>query len=139
MADVKSKEARSFNMSRIRGKDTKPEFLIRRWLHRQGYRYRLHVRGLPGKPDLVLPKYKTVIFINGCFWHGHSGCKKFKWPSTNREFWREKITGNINRDKYYYGVLQNLGWNVLIIWECEVNHLTKESLTLIKKSFDKPK
>lgn len=106
-------------MSGIRGKDTKPEMIVRKALHRAGYRYRLHVKDLPGKPDIVLPKYKTVIFVHGCFWHRHD-CEKFKWPKTRPEFWREKIEGNVERDRETVSDLEKLGWKVLLVWECEV-------------------
>ena len=99
MADIKTKESRSYNMSRIAGKDTKPEELVRKYLFSKGFRYRKNVRKLPGTPDLVLPKYRAVIFVNGCFWHGHEGCKYFVWPKSNTEFWRKKIETNISRDK----------------------------------------
>src|SRR5678816_647392 len=95
MADVHSKEIRSFNMSRIKGKDTKPEILVRKFLFSKGFRYKLHVKSLPGKPDIVLPKYKTVIFVHGCFWHGHEGCKYYVVPKTKTEWWLDKINGNI--------------------------------------------
>ena len=106
-------------MSGIRGKDTKPEMIVRRALHRAGFRYRLHVKDLPGKPDIVLPKYKTVIFVHGCFWHMHD-CKYFKWPKTRTEFWKEKIEGNAQRDKIALKQLKDNGWNVLTVWECEL-------------------
>lgn len=104
-------------MSGIHGKDTKPELLVRRGLHARGYRYRLHASDLPGRPDLVMPKYRAVIFVHGCFWHGH-GCHMFKWPSTRPEFWRAKINGNIARDKKHRTACCEQGWRVLTIWEC---------------------
>jgi len=125
MADVHSKETRSYNMSRIRSKDTKPEMLVRRFLHKNGFRYRLHVKTLPGKPDIVLPKYKTVIFIHGCFWHGHEGCKYYVVPKTRTEWWLNKIGGNIANDNNAKAILQNAGWDIITIWECE---LKKSSL-----------
>lgn len=106
-------------MSGIRGKDTKPEMIIRRGLHAMGFRYRLHDKSLPGKPDLVLPKYKAVIFVHGCFWHKHD-CKYFKWPKTRPEFWREKILGNVERDRLAISSLKQNGWRVLVIWECKL-------------------
>ena len=124
MADVHSKEVRSFNMSRIRSKDTKPEMIVRKFLHGQGFRYRLHVKNLPGKPDLVLPKYKTVIFIHGCFFHGHKDCKYFVVPKTRTEWWVNKINGNIANDAKAFDALQKLGWKVLEIWECELKPKT---------------
>ena len=107
-------------MSRIRSKDTKPEMIVRKFLHGQGFRYRLHVKDLPGKPDIVLPKYKTVIFIHGCFFHGHKDCKYFVVPKTRTEWWVNKINGNIANDTKAFEALQNLGWKVLEIWECEL-------------------
>lgn len=104
-------------MSGIKGRDTLPELFIRKALHKQGFRYKLHDKSLPGKPDLVLPKHAAVIQIQGCFWHGHK-CHLFKWPSTRKEFWREKISGNVERDKKNNQKLQSLGWKVLVIWEC---------------------
>lgn len=120
MADIKTKESRSYNMSRIAGKDTKPEELVRKYLFSRGFRYRKNVRKLPGSPDLVLPKYRTVVFVNGCFWHGHEGCKYFVWPKSNVEFWKKKIEANISRDQRKEAQLRNMGWNVLIVWECEL-------------------
>lgn len=120
MADVHSKETRSYNMSRIRSKDTKPEMLVRKFLHKNGFRYRLYVKTLPGKPDIVLPKYKTVIFIHGCFWHGHEGCKKAALPTTRREWWEEKIGRNIKNDINTEAALKAANWNIIIIWQCEL-------------------
>ena len=120
MADIKTQESRSYNMSRIAGKDTKPEELVRRYLFSKGFRYRKNVRKLPGSPDLLLPKYRTVIFVNCCFWHGHDGCKYFVWPKSNVEFWRQKIETNISRDQRKETQLRDMGWNVLVVWECEL-------------------
>lgn len=120
MADVHSKETRSYNMSRIKGKDTKPEMLVRKFLHSNGYRYKLHDKSLPGKPDIVLPKYKTVIFVHGCFWHGHENCKYFVIPKTRTEWWLNKINGNIANDKKAVKALEEAGWKVVIIWTCEL-------------------
>lgn len=120
MADCHSKETRSYNMSRIRSKNTKPEEIVRKYLFSQGFRYRKNDSRLPGKPDIVLPKYKTVIFVNGCFWHGHTGCRYFVWPKSNAEFWKAKIQGNIERDKTNYTLLTDMGWRILVIWECEL-------------------
>ena len=120
MADVHSKEIRSFNMSRIKGKDTKPEMLVRKFLFSQGFRYRLHDKKLPGKPDIILPKYKTVIFVNGCFWHGHEGCKYYVVPKTRTEWWLNKINTTIANDKKVVSALQNLDWKVITVWECEL-------------------
>jgi len=120
MADVHSKETRSFNMSQIRSKDTKPELLVRRYLFRHGFRYRLHVKDLPGRPDIVLPRFKTLIFIHGCFWHGHEACKYYKVPKTRTEWWLEKINGNIRRDIVAKQLLVDKGWRVIEIWECDL-------------------
>ncbi len=120
MADVHTPEQRSYNMSRIHRKNTKPEELVRKFLFSQGFRYRKNDAKLPGKPDIVLPKYKAVIFVNGCFWHGHEGCRYFVWPKNNAEFWKEKITGNIQRDKHNHQLLANQGWRVIEIWECQL-------------------
>ena len=120
MTDVHSKETRSYNMSRIRGKDTKPEMVVRRFLFANGFRYRLHDPKLPGKPDIVLPKYKTVIFVNGCFWHGHKGCSYFVLPKTRTEWWLQKIKGTMARDKAAEIGLNVLGWKVIVVWECQL-------------------
>lgn len=117
MVDVVDKVTRSRMMSGIRGKNTKPEWLVRRGLHARGFRYRLHARELPGKPDLVLPKYGAAIFVHGCFWHGH-GCHFFKWPASREEFWRAKIGANIQRDAKNIAALLDAGWRVATIWEC---------------------
>ena len=119
MADNHSKEVRSMNMSHIRSKNSKPEELVRKYLFSKGVRYRKNVKTLPGCPDIVLPRYKTVIFVNGCFWHKHD-CPRFVWPSTNEEYWRPKIMGNVERDKRNFAELQQLGWTVLTVWECEL-------------------
>ena len=113
-------------MSHIRSKDTKPEVLVRRFLFASGFRFRLHRKDLPGKPDIVLPKYKTAIFINGCFWHGHPGCKYATIPETNREFWLSKISGNVERDKITYSRLAEFGWKVIEIWQCQLKTRTKD-------------
>ena len=118
MADIVSAKKRSQMMAAIKGKNTKPELLVRRALHHRGFRFRLHVRDLPGRPDIVLPRYKTAIFVNGCFWHGHT-CKYFKLPATNSEFWRDKIRANQERDALKTKQLIDLGYNVLSIWECQ--------------------
>lgn len=120
LMDVHDQKTRSYNMSRVKGKDTKPEEIVRKYLFSQGFRYRKNDKRLPGKPDIVLPKYKTVIFVNGCFWHKHEGCKYFVWPKSNSEFWKEKIESNIVRDKKQYEELKNAGWHVIIVWECEL-------------------
>ena len=120
MTDVHNKKTRSYNMSRIKGKNTKPEMLVRKFLHKNGFRYRLNYSKLPGKPDIVLPKYKTVIFINGCFWHGHKGCKFFVIPKTRTEWWIKKIKGTIERDEIKIKELEKIGWVVKTLWECEL-------------------
>lgn len=117
MADVLTLEQRRLNMSRIRGRDTKPEMVLRRGLHALGLRFRLHRKDLPGKPDLVFPRAQVVIFVHGCFWHGHN-CPMFKWPATRRDFWKVKISGNRKRDKSSVDTLQSAGWRVLVVWEC---------------------
>lgn len=135
MADVHSKETRSYNMSRIRSKDTKPEMLVRKFLHANGFRYRLHVKDLPGKPDIVLPKYKTVIFIHGCFWHGHEGCKYYVVPKTRTEWWLNKIQGNSGNDKKAEDLLLSNGWNIITLWECDLKKATIEN-TLSKLMYN---
>lgn len=124
VADVLTPEQRKLNMSRIRGKDTKPELLIRRGLHARGFRYKLHDRKLPGRPDLVFPRYGAILFIHGCFWHGHN-CPLFKTPATRQEFWTEKIDGNRARDKKNAAALLKLGWRVVIVWECSLRGPSK--------------
>lgn len=119
MADVVSPEKRSQMMAGIRAKDTKPELLLRSGLHKLGFRFRLHRKDLPGRPDLVLPRYNAVVFIHGCFWHGH-GCHLFKWPQNRRDFWQKKIQGNQSRDVITIDRLRRAGWRVLIIWECSL-------------------
>jgi len=120
MTDVHDKATRSFNMSRIRSKDTKPEMIVRRFLFRKGYRFRLHDKKLPGTPDLVLRKYKTVIFINGCFWHGHEACKYYVVPKTRTEWWLKKINRNKQLDSENIKKLTASGWKVITIFECEL-------------------
>ncbi|MBE0523396.1 MAG: DNA mismatch endonuclease Vsr [Methanosarcinales archaeon] len=125
--DVHSPDQRSFNMSRIKGKNTKPEMIIRRWLWQNGYRYRLHRKDLPGKPDLVFAGRRKVIFVNGCFWHKHN-CSYFRWPKSNVEFWRQKIEGNVQRDADNFVALTSNGWSYLIVWECEIKEKNLEPL-----------
>ena len=122
MTDIVDKATRSRMMSAIRGKDTKPEMVVRRFLHRKGFRYRLHAKGLPGKPDIVLPKYRTVVFVHGCFWHRHRGCKLAASPKSNETFWRKKLDGNVERDRRNTQALESMGWRVLVVWECEINN-----------------
>lgn len=136
--DNRSKEARSKNMSHIPSKNTKPEETVRKYLFSKGFRYRKNVSTLPGKPDIVLPKYNAVVFVNGCFWHGHQGCKWFVRPKTNSEFWDAKFQYNAERDQRNYKKLEEMGLRVFIIWECEIRH--GDSVTaldiLIKKILD---
>ena len=124
MSDIFSQTKRSDIMSKISSKDTKPEILVRKFLFSKGFRYRINVKTLPGKPDIVLPKYKTIIFVNGCFWHGHN-CKKGKLPSSNTDFWKEKISNNKSRDAKNSDLLVKLGWKVIIIWQCEISNCLK--------------
>jgi DNA mismatch endonuclease (patch repair protein) len=134
MADVHSPEIRSYNMSQIKGKDTKPEVAVRRYLFSEGFRYRKNVKKLPGCPDIVLRRYKTCIFINGCFWHKHEGCKYFVWPMSNTDFWRNKIETNVLRDKRNYEALENLGWKIIVVWECEIKKDFKRTMEQLKIS-----
>lgn len=119
MADNLSQDIRKKNMSHIRSKDTKPEEKVRKYLFSKGFRYRKNVKALPGSPDIVLTKYKTVIFVNGCFWHMH-GCGRFKWPKTNEIYWEKKILRNVERDAENSKTLEEKGWRVLYVWECEL-------------------
>ena len=130
MADTLTPEQRSRCLSAVKGKDTKPEMIVRKYLFSKGLRYRLHVRSLPGNPDIVLPKYKTVVFINGCFWHGHEGCKYYRLPKSNVEFWESKITNNKNRDVLNEIKLKELGWRVIRIWECEIRRVQDRDQSL---------
>jgi DNA mismatch endonuclease, patch repair protein len=135
VADVHNKNTRSYNMSRIKGKNTKPEMLVRRFLFANGFRYRLNVKTLPGKPDMVLPKYKTVIFINGCFWHGHKGCKYFVVPKTRTEWWLNKIKGTQKRDREAEIQLNVQGWKVITLWECQLKNKSIDgTLNYLKES-----
>ncbi len=117
MPDVHDRATRSRNMAAVKGKDTKPELLIRRGLHGLGYRYRIQAKDLPGRPDLVFPKYNAVLFVHGCFWHGHA-CPLFRLPATRTEFWRNKITSNVRRDQKALAALQSQGWRAATVWEC---------------------
>ncbi len=119
MADTLTKARRSWNMSRIKGKDTGPERVVRSLLHRMGFRFRLHAKGLPGRPDIVLPRHKTVVFVHGCFWHRHRRCKNCTTPTNNRQFWVKKLEGNAARDRVKERALRKLGWRVIVVWECE--------------------
>ena len=135
--DVHDKATRSYNMSRIKGKNTKPEELVRKYLFSKGFRYRKNDKRLPGSPDIVLPKYKTVIFVNGCFWHGHEGCRYFVWPKSNPDFWKKKIEANILRDKQKIELLKSMGWKVLVVWECQLKvSCRKQTLENLVNSID---
>lgn len=123
--DTISKKARSELMARIKGRDTKPEIIVRKFLFSRGFRYRIHDSRYPGSPDIVLPKYRTAIFVHGCFWHGHEGCRLFRYPKTNYEFWYEKIKKNRERDERKIKLLEQQGWNVIVIWECQIKSLSK--------------
>lgn len=127
MVDVHSPEQRSYNMSRIKGKNTKPEMIVRQWLWRNGYRYRLQQKNLPGKPDIVFAGRRKVIFVHGCFWHKHE-CKYFKWPKSNAEFWQHKIEGNVYRDADNCAKLIAAGWEYMVVWECEIKEKNLEPL-----------
>lgn len=134
MADIFKKQKRSQIMSHISGKDTKQEIAIRKIAHSLGYRFRLHKKELPGKPDIAFPKYKKVIFVNGCFWHGHKNCTRSKLPVTHKKFWQRKIEGNIKRDRANYKALKKLGWSYLIIWQCSI---TKSNTAKLEANISK--
>jgi len=133
MTDVHNKKTRSYNMAQIKGKDTKPELLVRKYLYSKGFRYRLHDPKLPGKPDIVLRKYNTVIFVNGCFWHGHIRCKYFTLPKTRTDWWESKIKATQQRDNYNYSQLKKLGWDVIVVWECQLKTSSDERLRMIEQ------
>ena len=126
MADILEPAVRSYIMSQIKSKDTKPEMTVRRFLFANGFRFRTHDKKLPGKPDLVLKKYNTVVFVHGCFWHGHENCKHFKMPKSRREYWVPKIENNIARDRNNIQEVLSLGWNIIVIWECELTKVKLE-------------
>ncbi len=130
MTDSISAEHRSWNMSRIKSRDTKPERTLRSLLHRAGFRFRLHVKELPGRPDIVLPRYRTAIFVHGCFWHRHEGCRNTTTPSTRAQFWQDKFDANIDRDKRNVLYLEQLGWRVETVWECD---LGKDAPGVVKR------
>ncbi len=135
MADVHTTKQRSFNMSHIRSSNTKPELMVRHFLFAHGYRYRINVKNLPGKPDIVLPKYNTIIFVHGCFWHGHANCKYFKIPQTNTAWWTNKINTNKANDAKAVKALRKAGWKVLVVWECGLKaaKVEKTLASLLKK------
>ena len=133
----KVSEQRSRNMSAIKSKNTKPEIKVRKVLHSMGYRFRLHSKDLPGSPDIVLPKYKTVIFVHGCFWHRHQNCKYASTPKTRQEFWNKKFNENINRDKINQENLSSKGWKIIIIWECEIKNKKINLEQIFKKVIKK--
>jgi DNA mismatch endonuclease (patch repair protein) len=132
MTDVVSPEKRSQMMSGIKSKNTQPEIVLRKYLHNAGFRFRINVKDLPGKPDMVFRKYNSIIFIHGCFWHGHD-CKLFKWPKTRPEFWKKKIESNISNDEKVLQTLQLTGWRVCIVWECSVKGKGKDIMPVTKK------
>ncbi|MCZ6653884.1 MAG: very short patch repair endonuclease [Planctomycetota bacterium] len=136
MADVFDRETRSRVMARVRGEDTKPELLVRKWLYAKGYRYRVHRRDLPGKPDIVLSRLRTAVFVNGCFWHGHTRCSHSALPVTNQRYWRQKIERTVRRDRRNAQRLRHLGWHVVTVWECRIkedSYLTKRLLAPLKR------
>lgn len=135
MTDVHEPEVRSYNMSQIKSKDTKPEMFVRKFIHANGFRFRIHDKKLPGKPDIVLKKYKAIIFIHGCFWHGHEGCKYFVIPKTRTKWWLDKIARNKTKDNENDSILQENGWRIITIWECELkkNNRQKTLKILIQK------
>ncbi|MDF1607802.1 very short patch repair endonuclease [Hoeflea sp. YIM 152468] len=136
MVDIVTREVRSRMMSGIRGKNTKPEMVVRKALHAAGFRYRLHDKRLPGNPDLVFPKYRAVVFVHGCFWHGHD-CHLFRLPSTRSDFWCRKIAGNVERDRKAVQALENTGWRTGIIWECAVKGRTRLPIDTVLKNVEK--
>lgn len=139
-ADSLSSEKRSWNMSRIKNQDTSIELKVRRYLYHKGFRYQKNVNKLPGKPDIVLTKYNTVIFVHGCFWHRHEGCKDASTPKTRVEFWKNKFMRNVENDKKHQTELSNSGWQVIILWECDINHRFEETMScLISKLLDNQK
>jgi DNA mismatch endonuclease, patch repair protein len=125
MADIFTKKKRSQIMTNVHSSETKPEIIVRKFIFSRGFRFRKNVKRLPGKPDIVLSKFKTAIFIHGCFWHGHKGCKYAKLPATRSDFWKTKIDGNIIRDKQQITALKKLGWKVIIVWQCQISSLAK--------------
>ena len=130
MADVHDADTRSYNMSCVKSKNTKPEIWVRKYLFACGFRYRINVKKLPGTPDIVLPKYKTAIFVNGCFWHMHENCKYSSIPKNNHEFWEKKLTGNVKRDRDNYKKLEDMGIKVIVVWGCEIKKIEKDNSML---------
>ena len=130
MSDVHDAATRSYNMSKISGSDTRPEIIVRKLLFSNGFRYRKNVKTLPGTPDIVLPKYKAVVFVNGCFWHKHDNCRYFVWPKNNAEYWYSKIMNNVIRDRNNYALLEKEGWRVILVWECEIKQKSLQDLTI---------
>lgn len=128
--DKFSESKRSEIMSQVKGKNTKPEEVVRKFLFSKGFRYRKNDRRYPGKPDIVLPKYKTIIFVNGCFWHQHAGCKSATLPETNYSYWKEKLQRNVARDKIQIAKLKDMGWYVIVLWECEISSKEKREIRL---------
>jgi DNA mismatch endonuclease (patch repair protein) len=122
VVDQVSRERRSWNMGRIRSDDTRPELEVRSMLHRMGYRFRLHAQDLPGKPDIILPRHRTVVFVHGCFWHQHPGCRRANVPKSNKQYWTVKLERNTRRDRVNIRSLRKLGWRVLVVWECELKN-----------------
>lgn len=133
MADKISPERRSLNMAAIKSRNTKPEIAVRKLLHASGFRFRLHRKDLPGRPDIVLPRYKTAVFVHGCFWHQHEGCKLASKPSSRQEYWKAKFDRNAERDKNSFRTLTELGWQVVVIWECEVRKNADEVVQRLAK------
>jgi DNA mismatch endonuclease (patch repair protein) len=127
MTDIWSKEKRSVVMSKIRSKNTKPEIMLRSFLHGRGFRFRIHRKELPGKPDIVLSKYKATVFVHGCFWHFHADCREGRVPDTNSKFWQDKLSKNVARDQSHQKKLTEMGWRVIIIWECELEAAVKNN------------
>ena len=134
MVDSLTKKQRSWNMSQIKGSNTKPEILVRSYLHKKGFRFRLHAKDLPGKPDIVLKKYRTAIFVDGCYWHRHQGCKLAYNPKSRQEFWQSKFESNVRRDQEVNRLFENIPWNIVRIWQCEVN---EKSMTELAKKIKK--
>ena len=140
-ADIFSEEQRSYVMSRVASKNTKPELAVRSYLHRQGFRFRIHGRQLPGNPDVILPKHRTVVFVHGCFWHRHRDCSRTTMPTTRVDFWRNKFEKNVSRDQKNQSLLKQGDWKVLVVWECEISTHTKrgERLPLLARQIETKK